>query len=258
MLDVTLLQSFDPISCSVLIEKEGDTEALKPFIAAMSSKRDGFVPQMDAKAMKAFRNEKREQVSQSSGPVIVIDAEHEVSSSTVSDKLFQGFEGKEGHEITSIFDRRHPTGKLIKEHFSKSDDLVRIQKVGMPQAARMAQDFAVQEKEKLSTEVADLKKDKEELVSELADVKKDEEKSDNLMSKTAKLLKVAEENLLIEQQKRQDEANQLKAEISYQYEQGFEKVVGQVKFLHPDIQIDEVGAFKEIQDGKLVDLPDEE
>ncbi|KAJ1376646.1 hypothetical protein SESBI_49701, partial [Sesbania bispinosa] len=88
LVDVKLLASFYPVNCSVLIENEGDVGALQPYIVEMSSKKEGFVPQMDAKAMRAFnRTNKRKQGSQPSGPVLVDDAEHEVSSSTISDKL---------------------------------------------------------------------------------------------------------------------------------------------------------------------------
>ncbi|KAJ1376291.1 hypothetical protein SESBI_50085, partial [Sesbania bispinosa] len=135
----------------------------------MSSRNESFMPQMNAKAMKAFSKAgKRKQASQGSEPVIVVDTENEVSSSTISDKLvskkaclnkdltsssaqptlnvenpqlssatqtlivartppkwwhwFQGYEGKEGSDITSIFDRRLPTEQLIQKHFCKPDD----------------------------------------------------------------------------------------------------------------------------------------
>ncbi|KAJ1420753.1 hypothetical protein SESBI_14162 [Sesbania bispinosa] len=54
----------------------------------MSSRNESFVPQMNAKAMKAFsKANTRKQVSQGSEPVIVVDTENEVSSSTISNKL---------------------------------------------------------------------------------------------------------------------------------------------------------------------------
>ncbi|KAJ1442393.1 hypothetical protein SESBI_00748 [Sesbania bispinosa] len=150
LLDVKLLTSFHPVDCNVLIEKEGDAGALQPYIVEMSIQKEGFVPQMDAKAIKAFsRTNKRKQGSQASGPVHIAETEHE-------------------------------------------------------------------------------------------------------------LLEAAEEKLLAEQSGCKEDANHSKAEITFQYEQGFEKAIDQVKFLHPEIIIDEVGAFKEIRDGKLVDIPGDE
>ncbi|KAJ1391713.1 hypothetical protein SESBI_36373 [Sesbania bispinosa] len=73
--------------------------------------------------------------------------------------------------------------------------------------------------------------------------------------------------------------DRLKAEIAFQYEEGFDKAIGQVKFLYPDLSVDTVGfdkaigqvkflypdlsvdtvgAFKEIRDGKIVDILDYE
>ncbi|KAJ1413247.1 hypothetical protein SESBI_19793 [Sesbania bispinosa] len=243
MLDVVLLQSFIPISCNVLIENEGDTEALKPFIVKMSSKHEGFVPQMDAKAMKAFINAgKRKRASQSSEPVVVIDTENEVSSSTVSDKLVSK-RGRGGNELSPS---AQPTPSSEHPPSSMADQEI-------AQARKVSTEL-----ESLQEKFKNLNLEKDKVSGELVDLKKEKAKSDTLLEETAKLLKATEENLLVEQQKHQNETNQLKAEIAFQYEQGFEKAVVQVKFLHPDIKIDEVGAFKEIQDGKLVDLPDEE
>ncbi|KAJ1387085.1 hypothetical protein SESBI_40255 [Sesbania bispinosa] len=88
LVDVKLLASFYPVNCSVLIENEEDVGALQPYIVEMSSKKEGFVPQMDAKVMRAFsRTNKHKQGSQPSGPVLVDDSEHEVSFSTIFDKL---------------------------------------------------------------------------------------------------------------------------------------------------------------------------
>ncbi|KAJ1418039.1 hypothetical protein SESBI_16161 [Sesbania bispinosa] len=345
-MDVKLLSCFHAVDCNVLIEKEGDAGPLQPYIVKMSSNKEGFIPTMDAKAMRAFsRTNKRKQGSQTSGPVLVTETEHEVSSSNISDKLvnkktcasrgqsstpippspnteipqslpegqallvtpgipkwwhwFQGFEGKPGSEVTSVFDRRLPTRQLVRSHFCKADDFVRIQKVGMLNTAKMVQIFTTQtaflghaletgigllEKElkekthKLKDQEAEGKKakevlseleslrenfrklslEKEKMGGELADLRSEKVKSDDLLAEKTKLLAAAEEKILAEQKGRKEETDNLKAEISFQYEQGFEKAVDQVKFLHPEIVIDEVGAFKEIRDGKLVDIPDDE
>ncbi|KAJ1412377.1 XRE family transcriptional regulator [Sesbania bispinosa] len=59
----------------------------------MPKRGESFVPQMVAKAMKAFsKTGKRKQIAQTSEPapsqnVIVVDGDHEVSSTTISDKI---------------------------------------------------------------------------------------------------------------------------------------------------------------------------
>ncbi|KAJ1383195.1 hypothetical protein SESBI_43607 [Sesbania bispinosa] len=114
------------------------------------------------------------------------------------------------------------------------------------------------ELESLRENFRKLNLEKEKVEGELADLKNEKVKSDDLLAEKTKLLEAAEEKLLAEQKEHREEINKLKAEITFQYEQGFEKAVDQVKFLHPEIVINEVRAFKEIRDGKLVDIPDDE
>ncbi|KAJ1411316.1 hypothetical protein SESBI_21361 [Sesbania bispinosa] len=310
---------------SILLSPESVTPFMNiirrrfPEVIEMSSNQEKFIPTMDAKAMRAFsRNNKRKQGSQASGPVVVTD--HEVSSSTVSDKLVskksctekepiptsvplspnqEGFEGQPGTEVVSVFDRRLPTEQLIRSHFLKTDDFVRVKKVGMVNTAKMVQVFAAQtavlgqaleigvgllEKElkektkklkdgqaevakakevvselaRLQEEFKALSLEKEKAVADLDALKKEKEDSDTLLAEKTKLLEKAEEKLTAEQKGRKEESDHLKAEITFQYEQGFEKAVDQVKFLHPQINVDEAGPFKEVRDGRLVDIPDEE
>ncbi|KAJ1399953.1 hypothetical protein SESBI_29931 [Sesbania bispinosa] len=206
LLDVKLLTSFRPVDCNVLIEKEGDAGALQPYIVEMSSQKEGFVPQMDAKAMKAFsRTNKRKQGSQASEPVHITKTQHE-------DQEAEVIKARE----------------------------------------------AVSELESLQEKFRNLSLENEKMEGDLADLKNEKVKYDTLLSEKSKLLEATEEKLLAEQNGRKEDANHLKAEKTFQYEQGFEKAIDQVKFLHPEINIDEVGAFKEIQDGKLVDIPDDE
>ncbi|KAJ1387279.1 hypothetical protein SESBI_40101 [Sesbania bispinosa] len=100
--------------------------------------------------------------------------------------------------------------------------------------------------------------EKEKLQGDFAKLRAEKEKADTLLIEKSESLKAAEEKLKIEEDNRKSEVTNLKAEISFQYEQGFEKAVGQLKFLYPDLNTEEVGAFKEIQDGKLVEIPDED
>ncbi|KAJ1404071.1 hypothetical protein SESBI_26808 [Sesbania bispinosa] len=116
----------------------------------------------------------------------------------------------------------------------------------------------ISELESLREDFRKLSLEKERAVGDLADLEKEKVKSDTLLSEKTKLLEVAEEKLAAEQKDRKEESDHLKAEITFQYEQGFEKAIDQVKFLHLEINVDEAGAFKEIRDGQLVDIPDEE
>ncbi|KAJ1389810.1 hypothetical protein SESBI_37930 [Sesbania bispinosa] len=92
----------------------------------------------------------------------------------------------------------------------------------------------------------------------IEDTKKGKEKSDLLVEQLTKSLKIAEDNLMSETTAHKTDLDRLKAEIAFQYEEGFDKAIGQVKFLYPDLSVDTVGAFKEIRDGKIVDIPDDE
>ncbi|KAJ1392366.1 hypothetical protein SESBI_35911 [Sesbania bispinosa] len=200
LMDVKLLSSFHAVDCNVLIEKEGDAGALQPYIVKMSSNKEGFIPTMDAKAMRAFsRTNKRKQGSQASEPVLVTETEHEVSSSTVSDKLV--------------------SKKTCASRGQSSTPIPPSPNTEVPQSLPEGQ---------------------------------------ALLLRRRSCWRLVEEKILAGQKGRKEETDNLKAEISFQYEQGFEKAVDQVKFLHPEIVIDEVGAFKEIRDGKLVDIPDDE
>ncbi|KAJ1384681.1 hypothetical protein SESBI_42304 [Sesbania bispinosa] len=51
----------------------------------------------------------------------------------------------------------------------------------------------------------------------------------------------------------QAEEKELKTDLALYHGNGFNKAIEQVKFLHPDIDLSEVGMFKEIVDGALVD-----
>ncbi|KAJ1404081.1 hypothetical protein SESBI_26818 [Sesbania bispinosa] len=122
--------------------------------------------------------------------------------------------------------------------------------VGMINTAKMVQVFTTQTAflgHALETGIGLLGKELKEKTQKL----KDQEAE-------TKLLEAAEEKLVTEQKGHREDADHLKVKITFQYEKGFEKAVDQVKFLHPEINVAEVGAFKEIRDGKLVDIPDEE
>ncbi|KAJ1395048.1 hypothetical protein SESBI_33671 [Sesbania bispinosa] len=50
------------------------------------------------------------------------------------------------------------------------------------------------------------------------------------------------------------EVEDLKTQVAMQHTSAFEKAIAQIKFLYPDLKVDEVGAFKHVVDGKLVDI----
>ncbi|KAJ1375729.1 putative axin-1-like [Sesbania bispinosa] len=226
---------------SILLSPESVTPFMNiirrrfPEVIEMSRNQEKFIPTMDAKAMRAFsRNNKRKQGSQASGPVVVTD--HEVSSSTVSDKLvskksctekepiptsvplspnqevvqigtssqpllvtpgipkwwhwFQGFEGQPGTEVVSVFDRRLPTEQLIRSHFLKTDDFVRVKKVGMVNTAKMVQVFAAQTTvlgQALEIGVGLLEKELKEKTKKLKDGQAEVAKAKEAVSELARL-----------------------------------------------------------------------
>ncbi|KAJ1414375.1 disease resistance protein RML1A-like [Sesbania bispinosa] len=178
---------------------------------------DSFVPQMDAKAMRAFSRA-----------------------------------GKRKQNLATV-------GAATRE-------LVEKNKLLKGQAEEIAKArLATTELESLRKKLKDVTLEKDKLQGDFNNCKKEKESCEVLLEqKTASLkdtsekLKSVEEKLATEQIGRKTDTNNLKAEIAFQYEVGFEKAVGQVKFLHPDLNVDEVGPFKEIKDGKLVEIPDDE
>ncbi|KAJ1418062.1 hypothetical protein SESBI_16185 [Sesbania bispinosa] len=244
LIDVKLLSSFIAVDYNVLIEKEGDAGALQPYIVEMSGNQEGFIPTMDAKAMRAFsKNNKRKQGSEASGPVVVTD--HEVSSSTVSDKLVNRY-----FESTAAGDSGHP--KMVQVFAAQTVVLGQALEIGVGLLEKELKEKTKKLKDG-QTEVAKAK----EAVSELARLQ-EEFKALSLEKEKAVADLAVEEKLTAEQKGRKEESDHLKAEITFQYEQGFEKAIDQVKFLHPEINVDEAGPFKEVRDGRLVDIPDEE
>ncbi|KAJ1390998.1 hypothetical protein SESBI_37017 [Sesbania bispinosa] len=226
--DALFLQSHYPVNCSFLLEKEGDKDALRPYIE-MSKKSDSFVSQMDTKAMKAFSKVgKRKQGPQGS----------EATFTTQAAFL--------GHALES---RVGLLEKELKEKIQKLKD----QEEEISRAREVTAKL-----ENLWEKLQNVSLEKGKLQGDLSDVMAEKKKSDDLLAEKSESLRIAEEKLITEQNDRKLEVNNLKAEITFQYEQGFDKAIGQVKFLYPDLNVEEVGAFKEIQDGKLVEIPDDE
>ncbi|KAJ1389217.1 hypothetical protein SESBI_38492 [Sesbania bispinosa] len=87
-----------------------------------------------------------------------------------------------------------------------------------------------------------------------------QKKNDDLVTKNIdlenKLTKLTsdKEALIVERGSLIAELEDTKAQVAMQHAAGFEKAVNQLQFLYPDLKTDEVGAFKHIVDGKLVDI----
>ncbi|KAJ1424288.1 hypothetical protein SESBI_11732 [Sesbania bispinosa] len=203
-----------------LIENEGDTEALKTYIVKMPKTGDSFVPQMDAKAMRAFsRAGKHKQNPAALG----------ATTTTLEGELVE-------------------KNKLLKEQTEEiaKARLANTELDSLCKNLRMLPWRRISCRATLTTIKG--KRDCDALL---------EQKTASLKDASEKL-KSAEEKLASKQIGQKTDTNNLKVEISFQYEVGFDKAVGQVKFLYPDLNVDEVGAFKEIKDGKLVEIPDDE
>ncbi|KAJ1409125.1 hypothetical protein SESBI_23019 [Sesbania bispinosa] len=100
------------------------------------------------------------------------------------------------------------------------------------------------ELEGLRKKLEDHTLEKEKLKNDLANSEKEKEKSDTLLEQRSTLLKETEEKLRVSEKKlateqvgRKTDTDNLKAEITFQYETGFEKAVEQIKFLYLELNM---------------------
>ncbi|KAJ1389502.1 hypothetical protein SESBI_38237 [Sesbania bispinosa] len=84
--------------------------------------------------------------------------------------------------------------------------------------------------------------------------KKSLEEANKTLELTVATLTIENKGLAAEKDSLTADLGDAKAEVAMQHTAGFEKVVSQLKFLYPDLKVDEVGAFKHIVDDKLVDI----
>ncbi|KAJ1400803.1 carboxy-terminal lantibiotic dehydratase [Sesbania bispinosa] len=119
----------------------------------------------------------------------------------------------------------------------------------------------LQASEKKNTDLLAEKSTWEEKFSDLE--KKNEElkkKGDDLLVENKNLstkvstLTTEKESLIAEKDSLTSEVEDVKAQVAMQHMAGFDKAVSQIKFSFPDRKVDEVGAFKHLVDGKLVDI----
>ncbi|KAJ1410069.1 hypothetical protein SESBI_22305 [Sesbania bispinosa] len=300
-LDVNLLRSYCPVSCHILLEKEENKGEIDPYIEKMPPKNESFVPQMNSKALRAFsRAGKRKNEATISETVAVnntihIDGDNDdhlgkttltspaaqntdlvPSSSTRPPpgtnivpqwwQWFQGYEGKPGSEVTSIFDRRFSRDQVVKDHLCKPDDRIRIGKKIKDLMNKLSREKKLNEDLRkigdelkiLQEKVQNLSLEKGKLESDFTSLKK--AKDDLVIAKDqqAKSLHLTERLSKKRKKDRQTDIHNLKVEIAFQYEQGFEKTIEQTKILYPDLALEDLGAHKIVQDGKLVDPPEDD
>ncbi|KAJ1421257.1 hypothetical protein SESBI_13844 [Sesbania bispinosa] len=205
-------------------------------------------------------------------------------TSGVSDKwwaLLNDYEGSTS-DVCSLFDRRYPIDQIIDKHFNLKEDRTRVQKAGMKNLGKKIQSSGeLTEKlknheddmktvEKLKTDLqasenktAELLVEKETWAGKFSNLENkngDLQKKNDLVTKNIdlenKLTKLTsdKEALIVEKGSLTAELEDTKAQVAMQHAARFEKAINQLQFLYPDLKTDEVGAFKHIVDGKLVDI----
>ncbi|KAJ1378403.1 hypothetical protein SESBI_47897 [Sesbania bispinosa] len=170
-------------------------------------------------------------------------------TSGVSDKwwaLLNDYEGSTS-DVCSLFDRRYPIDQIVDKHFNLKEDRTRVQKVGMKNLGKKIQSSGSQ--------MAFFGLCVDQYVSS-AEKETDLQASEN---KTAELLVEKEtwtgkfSSLEKKNGSLTAELEDTKAQVAMQHAAGLKRV-NQLQFLYPDLKTDEVGAFKHIVDGKLVDI----
>ncbi|KAJ1396745.1 hypothetical protein SESBI_32349 [Sesbania bispinosa] len=194
--------------------------------------------------------------------------------------LFNDFEGATS-DVVSIFYRLFPIDQIVKKHLNRKEDRTRVHKARMKNIGKNLQSSGAQmaffgpcvdqyvgsaEKElenlllknnELTEKLKNVEGDIKTVERLKTDLQASEKKNTDLLAE--KRIKVStltteKENLISGKELADAEIGDLKAQIAMQHTFGFEKAVGQVKFLYPDLKVDEVGAFKHVVDGKLVDI----
>ncbi|KAJ1428972.1 hypothetical protein SESBI_08693 [Sesbania bispinosa] len=117
-------------------------------------------------------------------------------------------------------------------------------------ASEMKNTELLAEKSTWDEKFADLEKKSGDLLKKNDDLVVENKNLGNKLS----TLTTEKETLVTEKDSLIAELEDTKAQVAMQHTAGFEKVVSQLEFLYPDLKVDEVGAFKHIVDGKLVDI----
>ncbi|KAJ1399074.1 hypothetical protein SESBI_30601 [Sesbania bispinosa] len=219
---------------------------------------------------------------------VIVDGDNEVSSTTLSDQLIAK------RSRTNLRRRGYRPPKLpLAPNWFHVPVLVhrrglpwfpnggsgfrdsRIGKVGLINTTKMIQTFSAQSAflgHALEIGVGMLEKeikDKHQKMKDLANELARERKANEDLHKVRDDLKSLQdkfESLSLEIKKIKTDFYSLKkakddadlVEIAFQYEQGFDKAVEQVKFLYLDLKLEVLGAYKVIEDGKLVEPPEDD
>ncbi|KAJ1383069.1 hypothetical protein SESBI_43717 [Sesbania bispinosa] len=149
--------------------------------------------------------------------------------------VLKDFDGSP-NEVDSIWDRRFPVTGVLDTHLCKGKDQVKMKKLEFEITRLKGDNVGLEEKNKtLENEKKILKEAQDKALSDL--------KSNRTSLQEAETKLVA----------KLDEIEDLKQEISFQISAGFDKELSQITFLYPDVDLIEVGLFKIIKYGKLID-----
>ncbi|KAJ1425143.1 hypothetical protein SESBI_11258 [Sesbania bispinosa] len=207
--------------------------------------------------------------------------------------LFNNFEGPEGGEVNSIFDHRFNVEQVVAREFNKKEDRTRVNKVGMHNVGKHLMTMGMKTAffgycfdNELNSMEKELK-DSSLKIQELTEKLKVAESStqtiasleQSLLDAKTKLTTAENEKKAIEvkyadlgakystataeqleedKTKLEADLEALQKEIAIQHTRGFHKAIDQVKVLNPAVNVEGVGVFKKIVEGKLVDESEDE
>ncbi|KAJ1388652.1 hypothetical protein SESBI_38919 [Sesbania bispinosa] len=128
---------------------------------------------------------------------------------------------------------------VVEKYLNKKEDRDRINKANL-KAAEEEKVELLKEKTTWDEKFNTLEKGHQDLISE--------------KETTIQNLLVEKTNLMTTNEKLKSDLVEARAEVAIQHTAGFEKALSHIQFLHPDLQIDDVGVFKHVVGGKLVDI----
>ncbi|KAJ1430756.1 hypothetical protein SESBI_07586 [Sesbania bispinosa] len=272
---VAFLRNQAPINCGFLLENEDLPDRLRQSLDKMPPKAD--VPRVSINPLTAQKQAGAHASSGAQGP----------SSSLLpplADKwwtLFNNFEGPEGGEVNSIFDRRFNVEQVVAREFNKKEDRSRLKDRALKiqelteklkdtesssQTIASLERSLLDAKTKLTTaenekkaagvKYAQLEAEHSTATAERVKLKKD---LDDVVAEKKKLGQDLSEAIMQKKQLAEEKTkldvdlDALQKEIVIQHARGFHKAIDQVKVLNPTVDVEGVGVFKKIVEGQLVD-----
>ncbi|KAJ1413154.1 hypothetical protein SESBI_19917 [Sesbania bispinosa] len=275
---VKWLRKQDLPDCSALLENEDNPAGLQTLLGNMPPKSQ-TTKTMDEVAMetegKPLHHAKKQKIDDGGKPEgkdpnpPPSGSNQNTASNTIpnpvpgnSDKwwaLLNDFEGSTS-DIGSIFDHRFPIGQIVEKHLNQQEDRVRVHRAGMKNLGKKLQSSGAQMAFFglcVDQYVGSAEKEMKKALlknKELTDKLKNVEGGMKTIERLRTDLLAKNKNLVAEKDSLVAELGDIKAEVAVQHTAGFEKVVSQLKFLYPNLKVDEIGAFKHVVDGKLVDI----